>query len=104
MTNCCVITTACTKRETADSIIKSLLEKRLVSVCQVFDINSTYWWEDKIVNEPEFFIQMKTKKELFEEVRDEIRRIHDYDLCEIASYDIDDGSEEFINWLKYETR
>ena len=104
MTNCCVITTACNKREIADSIIKSLLEKRLVSVCQVFDINSTYWWEDKIVNEPEFFIQMKTKKELFEEVRDEIRRIHDYDLCEIASYDIDDGSEEFINWLKYETR
>lgn len=48
MTNCCVITTACNKKEIADSIIKSLLEKRLVSVCQVFDINSTYWWEDKI--------------------------------------------------------
>ena len=49
-------------------------------------------------------IIVRNVKELFEEVRDEIRRIHDYDLCEIASYDIDDGSEEYINWLKYETK
>ena len=44
------------------------------------------------------------REKISEEERDEIRRIHDYDLCEIASYDIDDGSEEFINWLKYETK
>lgn len=104
MSKCCVITTACNKKEIADKIIKSLLEKRLVSVCQVFDMNSTYWWEDRIVSEPEFFIQMKTKKELFEEVKDEIIRLHDYEICEVACVDIDDGSEGFINWLKYETK
>ena len=32
MSKCCVITTACNKREVADKIIKSLLEKRLVAL------------------------------------------------------------------------
>jgi len=104
LSRCCVITTACNRKEICDKIIKSLLEKRLVSVCQVFDMQSTYWWEDKIVTEPEYFIQMKTKKELFNEVKEEILRIHDYDICEIASYDLENGSDSFLNWVEYETK
>ena len=100
----CIITTACNKEEIANKIINTLLEKRLVSCCQTMDINSTYWWEGKIVKEPEIFIQMKTKKELFEEVKEEILKIHDYDICEIASYDLEQGSESFLNWLDYETK
>ena len=100
----CIITTACNKEEIANKIINTLLEKRLVSCCQTMDINSTYWWEGKIVKEPEIFIQMKTKKELFEEVKEEILKIHDYDICEIASYDIEQGSDSFLNWVEYETK
>ena len=104
MNKYCVITTACNKKEIADKIINSLLKKRLVSCCQMMNIESTYWWEDEIVREPEFLIQMKTKKELFEEVRDEILRLHDYDICEISSCDIEQGSESFLNWVDYETK
>ena len=104
MTKCCVVTTACNKIEIADKIINSLLEKRLVSCCQMYTIQSSYWWDDKIVKEPEFFIQMKTKKSLFEEVKEEILRLHDYDICEIAAYDIEQGSEGFLNWVDYETK
>lgn len=104
MKKCCLITTACNKKEIVDLIIKTLLEKRLVSCCQVFDMNSSYWWEEKIVHEPEYFIQMKTKKELFNEVKEEILKLHDYDICEIASYDIEDGSERFLSWIDYETK
>ena len=100
----CIITTACNKTEIANKIIDSLLEKRLVSCCQSWDIFTSYWWEGKIVKEPEIFIQMKTKKELFNEVKEEILRLHDYDICEIASYDLDDGSDGFLNWLGYETK
>jgi len=42
MSKCCIITTACNSKEVCDKIIKSLLEKRLVSVCQVLDMQSTY--------------------------------------------------------------
>ena len=104
MSKYCVITTACNKKEIADKIIDSLLEKRLVSCCQSWNIDSAYWWEGKIVKEPEIFIQMKTKKSLFDEVKEEILRLHDYDICEIASYDLVQGSDGFLNWLGYETK
>ena len=104
MNKYCVITTACNKKEIADKIINSLLKKRLVSCCQMMNIESAYWWEGEIVREPEFLIQMKTKKELFKEVRDEILRLHDYDICEISSCDIEQGSESFLNWVDYETK
>jgi len=100
----CIITTACNSMDIANKIIDSLLEKRLVSCCQMMNIQSAYWWEGEIVKEPEFLIQMKTKKSLFEEVRDEILRLHDYDICEISSVDIEQGSDSFLNWLSYETK
>ena len=71
----CIITTACNKKEIADKIIETLLEKRLVCCCQVININSSYWWKGKIEREPEFFIQKKTKKTLFKEVEKEILKI-----------------------------
>ena len=52
----------------------------------------------------EYFIQIKTKKSLFETVKEEIIKVHDYDVCEVASYDITNGSEQFLNWIDYETK
>ena len=52
----------------------------------------------------EYFIQIKTKKSLFETVKEEIIKVHDYDVPEIASYDMTNGSEQFLNWIDYETK
>ena len=61
MTKYCIVTTTCDKLEIANKIIDTLLKKRLVSCCQMSKVESSYWWEDEIVKEPEFLIQMKTK-------------------------------------------
>ena len=58
----CIITTACNKKEIADNIVETLLEKRLVCCCQVTNINSSYWWKGKIEREPEFFIPNGNEK------------------------------------------
>ena len=99
-----IITTVCNKKEIADKIIETLLEKRLVSCCQLMNISSSYWWKGKIEKEPELFIQMKTKKNLFNEVKEEILKIHDYEVCEILSYDITNENEEFLKWIEDETK
>jgi len=99
-----IITTVCNRKEIADKIIETLLEKRLVSCCQLMNISSSYWWKGKIEKEPELFIQMKTKKSLFSEVKEEILKIHDYEVCEILSYDITNGNGEFLKWIETETK
>ncbi len=100
----CIITTACNKKEIADKIIDTLLEKRLVCCCQVTNIESSYWWKGKIERELEFFIQIKTKRNLFKEVEEEILKVHDYETCEIVSYDIINGNEKFLKWIEEETK
>ena len=104
MTQYCMITTACNKLEIANEIIDTLISKRLVSCCQMRKIESTYWWKGEIIKEPEFFIQMKTKKDLFKEIEKEILSIHDYETCEIMAYDIEEGNDKYLKWIKDETK
>lgn len=47
---------------------------------------------------------MKTKKTLFKEVEKEILKIHDYETCEIISYDITNENEKFLKWIEEETK
>ena len=96
MNKFCIITTACNKREIAEKIIDTLLNKKLVVCCQMMKIESSWWWKGEIEREPEFLIQMKTKKALFNEVEAEILKIHDYETCEIFAYDVEQGNEKFL--------
>ncbi len=104
MTKYCIITTTCDKVETANKIIDTLLQKRLVACCQMTKIESRYWWKDEIVKEPEFLIQMKAKKDLFKEIEKEILNIHDYETCEILSYNIEEGNEKYLKWMEEEIK
>ena len=47
---------------------------------------------------------MKTKRNLFKEVEEEILKGHDYETCEIISYDITNGNEKFLKWIEEETK
>ena len=99
-----LVTTACSSKEEAENIVNNLLKKRLISCGQITKINSTYWWQDKIVNSDEFLIQMKSKKSLFSKIEKEIHNNHSYEVPEIVCYDILNGNKEFLNWIDKETK
>ena len=42
---------------------------------------------------------IKTKAEAFERVRDAIQKLHSYDVPEIISLEIDDGSAAYLQWI-----
>lgn len=100
----CIITTAFEDKENAENTIKALVEERLVVCAHTINIQSMYWWDGKIENHPEYFVQMKTKKSLFKEVEKRIKELHNYEVPEIAMIDIKDGSKEFLDWIEKETK
>lgn len=98
------VSTTFDNKEEADKIIKILLEKRLVSCCQISNITSVYHWEGKIENENEYLVQMKTRRILYKEIERIILDNHSYKTPQIVCYEIIEGSKEYLDWIEKETK
>jgi periplasmic divalent cation tolerance protein len=86
----------------AKKIAMHLLRKRLVACTNTFPIKSHYLWKEKIENAKEVVLILKTRKENFEKVKKEIKKIHPYSLPCIIKFDVE-ANEDFENWIKKET-
>ena len=62
-------------------------------------IRSVYRWKGKMYDEKESLLLVKTSKEFFKKVESEIRKVHSYDLPEVISVTIAEGSEPYIGWI-----
>ena len=99
-----MITTTFDNEEEANKVITALLEKRLVSCCQMSNITSSYQWKGSIAHEKEFLVQIKTRKELYEEVEKTILELHSYETPQILAYDITLGYKGYLDWIDEETK
>ena len=92
-------------KENAEKIAKALLELRLAGCVQIVGpINSHYWWKGKIEASQEFLCLIKTKKEIYNEVEETIKKVHKYTVPEIIACPITHGSIDYLNWLKTEVK
>jgi periplasmic divalent cation tolerance protein len=98
------ITTTADKKEVAERIGKSLVEKRLASCAQIMGpIKSIYWWKGKVEEAEEWLCVIKSRGSLYEEVEREIRRLHTYELPEIVAIRIDGALPAYMQWILDET-
>ncbi|MEW6685184.1 MAG: divalent-cation tolerance protein CutA [Candidatus Edwardsbacteria bacterium] len=99
-----LIYTTTSDKEGAEKIAQILLEKRLVACANIFPISSRYWWQGKIEQADECGMLLKTRKELYQKVEKEIKRLHSYTIPAIICWNIEKGSKEFLEWIKKETK
>ena len=94
-----IVTTLCDKEKIANKIVDILLEKRLVAGSQVIKVNSKYWWNNKLEECSEYKLEFRTKESKFTEIENEIKKIHNYEVAEISSFEIKNASKEFLKWI-----
>ena len=99
-----MITTACSSKENAELISETLLNKHLISCAQISTIESAYHWQGNIEHNTEYLLQMKTVKNNYQEIEEQIKKLHTYEVPEIAAYDIILGEKNFLNWITEETK
>ena len=99
-----IVTTLCNKKEIANKIIDTLLEKRLVAGTQISKIHSKYWWNNKLEECDEYKLEFRTKESLYNEIENEIKKIHDYKVAEISYYKINSINKDFLDWIEKETK
>ena len=92
--------------EEAQTIAKMLLNNRLVACANIIPkMKSLYWWKNKIQEDEEVFMMLKTKPELELEVINKIKENHSYEIPAIfAISSTEIINEEYLNWLIEETR
>ena len=99
----CIVSTTTDSKENAEAITESLLQKKLIACVQSSTIDSSYKWQGKIIRAKEIRLQMKTKKSLFEQIKDEIETLHTYDVPEIIMVPLLDANDFYLKWIDAET-
>lgn len=94
----------CANQEEADKIAKALLEKHLVVCVKKMPANSDFLWQGKIDHGSEILLIMDSKEELFEEVEQEVKRLHSYDTPNLASVLVSRSSTGVGEWMKQELK
>lgn len=100
MTNFIQIITTVGKKKEAQQISNSLLARKLIACAQIIGpVTSSYPWKGKIQSNEEWQCIFKTRSDLFNATELLIKEIHPYELPEIISTPILNGSKEYFDWL-----
>ena len=101
----CITFVTCQSKKEADSIASSLLNKRLVACANIVSgIDSKFWWTGKINKAREVLVILKARRADFKKIEKEVKRLHSYEVPEIIAIPIAAGSDEYLRWVKKETR
>jgi periplasmic divalent cation tolerance protein len=100
-----IVLVTCGSEEEALKIANALVESRLAAcVNLVAPIRSIYRWEERIWDEKEWLLVIKTQKDRFEEVEKKVKSLHSYSVPEIVSLPIVEGSSSYLNWISENTK
>ena len=86
-------------KESAKSIAKLLVKRRLAACVQIFPIESVYLWKDEICEDNEIVLFIKSKSTLFDKISETIKENHSYEVPEIVQIPITDGLSEYLQWI-----
>jgi len=88
-------------KEEAQTIARALVERRMAACVNIVGpIESVYRWQGKVQTSAEYMLLVKTTAERFPAVRLAIRELHSYELPECIALEIDNGSDEYLNWIE----
>ena len=86
--------------EEATQIAKVLVDQRLAACVNIVPkILSIYRWQGKIENDTETKMIIKTKSNLVNQLIQEVKNIHSYDICEITVVPIISGNPDYLKWI-----
>jgi periplasmic divalent cation tolerance protein len=95
----CVVTTVGTEDQ-AYLIARELVARRQAACVNVLPgVRSIYRWQNKICQDQELLLVIKTAAGEYEAVAETIRELHSYELPEILSFTVTKGEQGFLAWI-----
>ncbi|MBU1086052.1 MAG: divalent-cation tolerance protein CutA [Candidatus Omnitrophica bacterium] len=101
---CIVVFVTAGSDQEADLLREKLLAAKLAACVSKTNVNSMFFWENKIQTENEVLLIIKTKYSLYSELEALVRQLHSYDLPEIIALPIISGSKPYLEWINENTK
>ena len=103
MTNARIVLTTMSAKDAAEKLAQQLVERRLAACVNiVVPIRSIYRWEQKVHNEEEYLLLIKTTAEQASHLQAALKGLHPYDLPECLQLAVHGGSGDYLAWLAAE--
>ena len=95
-----IYVTASSQNE-AEKISYVLVSRNLAACVNIVPgLTSIYQWQGKVEKSSEVLLVIKSTKDKFTEIEKAVKQGHSYDVPEIISVDIQQGSKEYLDWIK----
>jgi periplasmic divalent cation tolerance protein len=99
-----LVMTTCAGEEEANKIAAALISEHAAACCNVAaGLRSVYFWQDKLQNDREVLLLIKTTADSFPRVQEIIAQLHSYQVPEIITLPIIGGSESYLKWVSEQT-
>ena len=94
-----IIVSTFPSKQSVTSIANQLVKKKLAACVNITKISSVYTWKGKIENQDEYLALFKTTKKNQAALKKELKKIHPYDVAEIAEINVESINQPYMKWL-----
>ena len=84
--------------ENASEIARELVSKRFAACVNMFPVSSIYRWNEKIEEDNEIAMFVKTDSSRFEEIIKLVKSLHTYEMPAIEFWGIE-REQEYLDWI-----
>ncbi len=88
----------CASEQQAKHLAKILLQENLIACANIFPIQSMYWWENKLQENNEWVLLVKTITKLYPKIEQITTQTHSYSIPCITKIPIEPNLP-YANWL-----
>ncbi len=87
--------------DSAYKLADQIIDKKLGGCVQcISNIQSKYFWKDKIVNDTEILLIIKTINEKVNVLKEFLKENHSYQIPEIILIDVDSLTKDYSDWIQ----
>src|SRR4051794_18610720 len=100
MTDKIVVLSTCASHADGERVARALVEGRLAACVNVVPgLRSYYRWQGALETSDEVLLLIKSSRELFDELKLALEKLHPYEVPEIVALPIVAGAENYLQWM-----
>jgi len=96
-----LVLTTCPDEKIAKIIAEHLVKEKLAACVNILpNITSIYHWKNELQCDNEVQLLIKTNSEKFTLLNARINELHPYDVVEVIALNIQQGDNQYLNWIQ----